>query len=134
MELDPAHVAKFRWDLTPQQWAQLQRVVDEMQRPTSINGEAERRDVERARFVFPMRLTWLDPQHGEGELWAMSHNLSRRGMGLIARRMFHEGDRLTLHLPMPDGVTRQLDTAVAFCRYVSNMYHDLGLQFLSARM
>jgi hypothetical protein len=133
MELDPAHIAKFRWDLTPQQWDQLQNVIRDLQHPISMDAESERRDIERARFVFPIKLTWTDPRLGEGELWAMSHNLSRRGMGLIAKRMFHTNDRLTLHLPMPDQTMRQLDVVVAFCRYVSSMYHDVGLRFVAAK-
>lgn len=133
MELEPAHIAKFRWDLSPQQWAQLQSVIRDLQHPTPMDAESERRDVQRARFVFPIKLTWTDQHQGEGELWAMSHNLSRRGMGLIAKRMFHMNDRLLLHLPMPDQTTRQLDAVVAFCRYVSSMYHDVGLRFIGVK-
>lgn len=134
MELDPAHIARFRWDLSPQQWQQLQNVINGLQRPMPIDDESERRDVDRARFVFPVKLTWVDEHMNQGELWAMSHNLSRRGMGLIAKRMFHKDDHLTLHLPMPDQTMRQIDVTVAFCRYVSSMYHDVGLRFCGVRV
>jgi len=131
MELDPVAIESTDWDLTPEQWQQLQNVIDSLDRPRSLAEESERRDIERTRFIMPVLLGWSDLNAGEGTLWAMSHNLSRRGMGLVAKRMFRAGELITLRLPMPDQSLRVLEARVVFCRYIARMYHDVGLEFIA---
>lgn len=118
-------------NLTTQQWQELTRIIDAIAAQSHLRGlEEERRIAKRSRFVFPVRITWTHESHIGSGSWAMAHNISRSGMGMLARRMFRKGERVVVELPSPDGAVRRFEAIVVFCRYVSDMYHDLGVSFI----
>jgi hypothetical protein len=59
---------------------------------------------------------------------ARTRNLSRGGLGLIARRVFALGEPVEVELTLPERGMVYMAGLVRFCRYAGLGFHEIGLQ------
>jgi hypothetical protein len=56
-----------------------------------------------------------------------TRNLSRGGLAVIVRRVFHIDDPIEIEIRLPTRPTLFLAGVVTFCRYAGQGYHELGV-------
>lgn len=58
-------------------------------------------------------------------------DLSNGGVCIQTRFMIHPGRRGVIHLTRSDGRVVPVGVIVSYCRYMGNMLHETGLQFIA---
>jgi hypothetical protein len=66
------------------------------------------------------------------EIQGRTRNLCRNGIGFICRKVFSLGDVVELEINLPKRPITYMAGAVRFCRYVSQGYHEIGIELRSA--
>jgi len=46
--------------------------------------------------------------------------------------MYHINDRVIVRLPQPGGKHRDVHARIVRCRYIGELYHELGLSFTAS--
>lgn len=91
----------------------------------------EKRD--RRRYPYPMvaTLRFAAPPGGvETVVQVQAIDLSQGGIRIRSRGMFHVGAEGTIELTRSDGSCTLVGVKVCHCKYVGNMQHETGLQFI----
>lgn len=69
------------------------------------------------------------PGGGFTKLLANGRNLSSGGIGLLVGSYIHPGSSCRVSLPKQDGSCENVNGSVAFCRYVGELMHEIGIKF-----
>jgi hypothetical protein len=77
-------------------------------------------------------IRFLSPTHEVMTLPARTRNLSRGGLGLLARHVFHPGDPVEVELQLPNQPLMFMAGLIQFVRYAGRGYHELGIALKSA--
>lgn len=119
-------------------WQTLRDIANALnseQTETPRTSYEEMRSSKRIPCAIPVRLFWyhIHATGGAtlgGTAEAMARNISRGGVGLITRRVFHQENRVIAEI-FNANATWKLQCRVAFCRHLEGVFHEVGLQFLS---
>lgn len=117
--------------LTATQWDQIRRLIAEFDaRHNSESPEECQRGNERKAVEIPVRVI-VDSGRGPNKGgWAVARNISCGGLSIMTKRMVHPGTLITVEIPTPTGDPRRFVARVVRCRYVSELYHELGVSFI----
>lgn len=128
----PAAETAERPKLTAAQWDQVRRLISEFdQRHNAAAPEECQRAADRTAVEIPVRVTVDSDRSGPKKGgWAVARNISCGGLSVMTRRMIHPGTLVTVELPTPTGPPRRLIARVVRCRYVSELYHEIGVSFI----
>ncbi|GJM19347.1 MAG: hypothetical protein DHS20C14_15600 [Phycisphaeraceae bacterium] len=105
-------------------------VLKQMEQDASVSA-GHKRDNGRAEFrdmTCPIELV----RKGEGGRTTQlvpTRNLSAGGVGFLHRSYLHVGTRFRIRLTDLSGQVHNVEGAVAWCRYVSAMVHEIGGEF-----
>jgi hypothetical protein len=66
------------------------------------------------------------------ELPGRTRNLSRGGLGLLARRVFQLGEAVEVQINVPGRPMSYMAGICTFCRYAGRGFHEVGIQLRAA--
>jgi hypothetical protein len=89
---------------------------------------AERRQYPRIQLRMPLHVTRLDPDGGDVVEQVEMVDISRGGLGAMARRWHYPGQRVMLRLPAPGMSVRSICGIVRRCCSAGGMVR-LGIEF-----
>jgi hypothetical protein len=93
---------------------------------------AEKRDETRHPYPGKVVLRMISPNGDVGSpMHVLAVDLSRGGLCIRSRRMFHVGTIGAVKLARSDGTYNVLGVKVMHCRYASAMQHHTGLRFIA---
>jgi HD-GYP domain-containing protein (c-di-GMP phosphodiesterase class II) len=99
--------------------------------PQATPGDLRRH--ERTTFHCPGRLHRLEIGAGAKERAPISitaHNISRGGLGLLARRAVNPGELVRVYLHSPGWEDRGFTAEVVRCRRYDDRWHEVGVRFV----
>lgn len=96
-----------------------------------LDGEGEDRRLHR-RVAFRTRVSVFEVDDAgarTSHVACETLNLSKSGIGLLARRMFYRGRRMVIRVQLPGGRTRSLFGEVRYSRYADGGRYHVGVRF-----
>ena len=113
--------------LTPEQTHTLRAVLQEM----DPAAPAEQRLWPRHKVALDMWIRTISPRGRTGVFKVMAMNLSKRGVGLLSRRLLSMGEKFALPLRFDDGGGKLVLCQVRNARRLSNGHCKVGATFVT---
>lgn len=109
----------------------IDMISDELGRnrpPESERRTSERKDLRVGCVLF----FFVRAPHTTAKVRAQTRNISRRGLGIIARKSFHGNEPIEVWIQPKDKPALYAAGLVRFCRYISDGYYEVGIELMSA--
>lgn len=115
---------------TVEQLAQVQEILAQLDRQ-SRPDQTNRRKTARLTVRMPLDMIVLS-NSAHPTLEVFTRNISTAGIGFVSRRLFKNGEYLTLEFSIPGSPPKLVLTHVTFCRYIKAGLYEVGAAFIEA--
>jgi hypothetical protein len=107
--------------------SQLDQIAYHQDKSDPEMDPARQRQQERKPFRADCTVRFLSGGMQVAEMTARTRNISKRGIGLLVRRMFNYDEPIEVEVSLPRRVNLFMLGMVKFCRYVNQGYHEVGV-------